>query len=1163
MPKAQGSLEYIIIIVLVLAVVAIVALYAGGVVGVQKSSISVASCKQAAEACKLSKMSSPMDPCTNCNTACNDTTTNQEIIPGAVKCCKLGWSDRIYTGSQECLKTCASEAECTDPNEKCCISGACSKPVCTADSQCLSNECGTGVCEDKGTCNAHCTNTGINCGSGKTCCPGVGCKTIVCKDDSGCSSLTPPSCQQYFCNNKDDSCKASCALKKIAGCCDSSNPCPSGETCSNNRQCTPPVTSGKDSSLYSQKEAFLISDKDWKDVLSLVPVTTWTGSETFCQRGTGTPSDVCVYPTLIYHDEGTGFDADSVIYFMQQYVPSHLTIIGQTPQELDNLLIAAPQLGAGLQPSQIQRKSSADYLSYWKNFNSVVYVQDDYTLSLLASEYASIINVPLVITGTASDRADVFQNKYVICVGSVSPSSGVCGETYTLEQLQKKYVSLSSTDKIILTNPNDLTINFNEGLKPEKSVNPIRELYGKTSLASSILSSAKHELIMPVNSTDYSEIKSQLMNQVNSLTPYLVNNANGIARDNNQTNISAFQSRFSDGGTSKLIWPGFEDMMWHPIKASSDKIWRFNYNGIIASYGINDGSIDEVNTGLQQLRAFDVSEGKMIFGGFNRSSNSPCKITLYDLTTKNFTDISNCKKYGDMYLNMKVNGTRIIWTEANGKCHSSDTICSYGEDCNNYCSVSGGTCQVDANCPSGETCMNASCDNYNNKLYFYDLDKNQTEIIYSDSGMQFPAIDISLNKILAIVNDRQTLLVYDITTKNLKKINLPNPGTWLGAYGDNVFITTEKENVVDDSTLYFYNTSTDDFLLVNDSVAVCSSQCEPSVFQNRIAFTTPSFKNIFVYGMGEGLIKSFATDNVPWSLSLYKDNVYYTSMYHGKEWLFGFLTIMGSPYSIQLKAPYSYDSYSGISVNRTLDPSEYADLYGNDNIPDIAVGRIQGFTISDISSYLDRDIFLNILPKTQKVEFLAGSDPILMFMRMHASSWKNAFLDAGYNSQCSISTTNGISDGNYSCDLILDSYADQEWPPLWANNDMLHYLSHGGSNWAGIWSDVIPYLSNTLVVAEACSTCSNYGAYTNTSFCASAIRKGAIGYEGAVSTAYGGSRLHKKIIDGIYYENLTIGQAYSKYYQGPTEDPGFMFTLLGDPTIDIKPLYNLKEELLW
>jgi hypothetical protein len=55
---------------------------------------------------------------------------------------------------------------------------------------------------------------------------------------------------------------------------------------------------------YGEREIFLISDEEWKDVLRIVSLSTWT------EHG-----EVKKYPTLIYHNESNGFDADSIIYF--------------------------------------------------------------------------------------------------------------------------------------------------------------------------------------------------------------------------------------------------------------------------------------------------------------------------------------------------------------------------------------------------------------------------------------------------------------------------------------------------------------------------------------------------------------------------------------------------------------------------------------------------------------------------------------------------------------------------------------------------------------------------------------------------------------------------------------------------------------------------------
>ena len=146
----------------------------------------------------------------------------------------------------------------------------------------------------------------------------------------------------------------------------------------------------KNMNKYSSKEVFLISDFIWGDVLSLVSLSTWTDAS----------GSVFKHPTLIFHEERNGFDADSIIYFLQQYQPDRVTIIGSTPQELDNLLVTAPSLGAGLSASQIQRISSNDYFSYWDSYDDVIIVGDNYADALMASTYASLINAPLVIERT-------------------------------------------------------------------------------------------------------------------------------------------------------------------------------------------------------------------------------------------------------------------------------------------------------------------------------------------------------------------------------------------------------------------------------------------------------------------------------------------------------------------------------------------------------------------------------------------------------------------------------------------------------------------------------------------------------------------------------------------------------------------------------------------
>ena len=288
----------------------------------------------------------------------------------------------------------------------------------------------------------------------------------------------------------------------------------------------PPIPSiginKKDSSLYTPKMTFLVSDAKWEDVLPMVSATTWTDSN----------GNIKEYPLLVFHNEVSSsgwdsFDADSALYFMRQSSPDKLMIIGSTPSsgDLEAWLTASATpsadaqgvnypLGAGLQQDQIQRIYTEDYIDYWSSFSSVVYVEDNYTLGLLASTYASLINAPLVIQGSNLDNSNTFFGRDIICVGDVSPPAGNrCSETYTLAQLQSKYVQKTGTDKLIVVNPSDFAprevVYYYSTNASEQSNFPlyfvpstgdgIYQIYTKTSLIAPILASSKHELLVSVD----------------------------------------------------------------------------------------------------------------------------------------------------------------------------------------------------------------------------------------------------------------------------------------------------------------------------------------------------------------------------------------------------------------------------------------------------------------------------------------------------------------------------------------------------------------------------------------------------------------------------------------------------------------------------------------
>ena len=190
------------------------------------------------------------------------------------------------------------------------------------------------------------------------------------------------------------------------------------------------------------------------------------------------------------------FDADSHLYFVQQYGAQKVTTIGDLPPELIGQLNSR-----GLTPEIINPQ---DFNGYWNSIDTIIYVENNYELALLASTYASLKNAPLIIAGTDFYPNNIFSKRKVILVGSVNcPSGATCDAQYSdLESLQRKYIQETNTDKIILVNPADLNGDFSdEGLSPEFSSGAVDKLYNNHSLIAPVLAAAKQELIISTPSS--------------------------------------------------------------------------------------------------------------------------------------------------------------------------------------------------------------------------------------------------------------------------------------------------------------------------------------------------------------------------------------------------------------------------------------------------------------------------------------------------------------------------------------------------------------------------------------------------------------------------------------------------------------------------------------
>ena len=152
MKKAQGTLEYLVIIAVVLLVAGVVVYLITGSASVSKKNVLINNCQAAAEKCNLHKAANPSDSCSFCDTQCVDSSSGKEVFNGAIDCCKQGNSSGIYEGSVGCnagasVQKCSSPSECNDADFctfDSCVSGTCQHQQITAcknDDGCCPSSC--------------------------------------------------------------------------------------------------------------------------------------------------------------------------------------------------------------------------------------------------------------------------------------------------------------------------------------------------------------------------------------------------------------------------------------------------------------------------------------------------------------------------------------------------------------------------------------------------------------------------------------------------------------------------------------------------------------------------------------------------------------------------------------------------------------------------------------------------------------------------------------------------------------------------------------------------------------------------------------------------------------------------------------------------------------
>jgi hypothetical protein len=1110
----------------------------------------------------------------------------------------------LFQASQNEFLTCPERNELFDRGEAefrsklCGVTHSYVTPVCKAAL------CGNKIC-DKGeeeTCPEDC---------------GVVIQKELCEQTKGtwrnCSSLKCP--YSYFVGN-DCICppqsewqtlKTDIKNKVREGCS-----CPAGTKWDSEKGCRE-LINAKNMSKYSTKETFLISDNDWHDVLSLVPLTVWTGNES-CNKGYGTPENVCTYPTLIYHEEETGFDADSIIYFMQQYLPDKVTIIGSTQNELDNLLITSPDLGAGLNSNQIQRISANDYFSYWQSYKDVVYVENDYELALLASTYASLINAPLVIKGTSSDTAGVFSGKNVICVGSASPSGSSCNERYTLEQLQQKYVDETNTDKIILVNANDLEIYHTDtemdkrgaeipaGFSPEKSTGEIFRLYTKTSLSAPILASAKHELIASVsldevhdlgvdepfeNNLNIEIIKNEIDYLINITglhdiyltilaSPNAVPEANVGKLSNNEIDYyyglsppylrDSFPYAIVDNKGIHIIWLGKRDNKYAHI----NNILEF---GALFYKKISfDGSVIVDDK--------QITNQDLTFPFFSLDTQEDNNIYLVFAVTKEYGDCSQ------LSVEECVSYSYCAWSDKGDSCYNQKT--HYFESYFVKFDKEGNKLSEDILLGKDIFMPKIDSDSDGNILMAYLKEKEHggSEIhikrLSKDGVLSDLSTDLahdSQDLLFGIDSlDNAHILFRNFTNVYYAKLDaqgnlVVSPIPILTLY-DTFFVPSLifKENLV--YVLYVAESPDGRNLhyLVIDDTGTIFQQASQITFGQLIsdmsAYANPAGEIILVYddylksgqGISPAYVHNFRAQAGVHELLYAKldeeskklDN---TERLTNNSFVTGVINSL-SPKIIEglnnqelIISEFQYPSHSNLVLfsksNQTWSDSEKL----TDFRYAAKTGRIYGISNSDVSSYIARSIYYDKLKeKLPDVTGLAiGHSPDV------CSMWFEELIrneTEDYGTEC-------FTEIGGACSMFPPAI-----PNAFKNRQFITYCDHG---WPGGWaftlaSNQIPWQTLTYAAGYACSTASFEQSHElQYLFSANLIRKGAIGYHGAIdvsSTAVHGFHYDaiKKLISD---KDVTLGELHQHLFFHNHDEFKARFILIGDPTL--KPNFSEVE----
>ncbi len=928
----------------------------------------------------------------------------------------------------------------------------------------------------------------------------------------------------------------------------------------------------KDLGKYADREVFLISDENWRDVLKLVSVATWSNPPHQAQ--------VDCYPTLIYHREGNHFDADAIIHFLQQYNqqshPVHLSIFGSTPKELDNLLTSSPQNGAGLNASQISKYKVEDYLAFWTSIDRVIISEDKYETGLMASVLASYVNAPLLFDNNQLNT-NLLNNRYCYAVGQISSNTkqeiaSRCKSTtekiyYTLDELRQTYVSATKTDKVILVNHDDLNIAVNRARKPERNPSStVSKIYSKHSLAAPFLAAAKHEVIISTSANTYLGVDSYVEETLYSLMPppgpltYLTIVANPIAIPIARVNRSSCPALWGN----RVALEEFDDSRlypnYDPTKFDASKTdFQSPLNLSVVTFNSPSGVGKQTIATLGGSAADPALHKDTLV--WNDYRDGQWDIFAYDLQSMKETRITN-----DSALQRfpAVSGPYIAWQQQHSYVEGQKTHYQWDIYCyniNNKMTTRITSHKADQVYPAidGDKIVWHDKRNNNWDIYMYDLTLGLESQITTDGHDQSHAA-ISGNAI--VWQDGRNYFVDPIDNKTrpqseiyMRRLVPAPPGPlytlgpeiritnnnheqWYPRMSGNTIVWEDNRNGDIDVYMYDIGTNTETRLTVSGS-----RQIRPVVQGNNVVWYSDGRSSV----PGHAIAPCAMPCTNRWITHFYDLSTKQLLFYHN---------LLSHEYS---NFRQEVDGrYYGSSVN-----------FGKQ---DRAVGRILGMTVSDVSAYIARDVvFADLVaglgnPKDALVLVREDHQPETAQHEIDGPTLENYARSTYWTSTVEQQFGNthfyaGVNTGPHPVDthqVAIRSLYDSCYLVLYADHGNSQGFAAGlDSNWlrnSKIW------LQPATILDLACATCTAYYGYLPADyvFCIENLRRGAMIYMGAVDLSYW-HRMFDDILVGAFINDKTIGQVYmdarnSEYNRCIIRAPHWAcgdpwYALIGDPTL--------------